>query len=54
MVAILTEHGSMKPERLYESLFTDLNPRGPEGVFDNARVDRQMSLPDDIRMRAVA
>jgi type I restriction enzyme, R subunit len=32
----LTEHGVIEAERLYESPFTDLNPRGVEGLFDTA------------------
>src|SRR5262249_13800603 len=29
----LTEHGVMEAARLYESPFTDLTPRGPDGLF---------------------
>jgi type I restriction enzyme R subunit len=35
----LTEHGVMEPERLYESPFTDITPRGPDGLFQSAELD---------------
>ena len=54
IVEHLTEHGAMKPELLYESPLTDLNPQGPEGVFDTAQVDELVSLLDEVRARAVA
>jgi type I restriction enzyme R subunit len=50
----LTEHGIMKPERLYESPFTDINPHGPEGVFQSAQVDRLVAVLNEIEVRAAA
>ena len=50
----LTEHGAMNPELLYESPFTDLNPQGPEGVFNSTQVDELVKLLSQIRARAVA
>ena len=50
----LTEYGAMQPELLYESPFTDLNPQGPEGVFDSTQVDELVAVLDQIRARAVA
>ena len=32
----LTAHGVMEPARLYESPFTDITPRGPDGLFQAA------------------
>jgi len=54
MIDHLTEHGAMKPELLYESPFTDLNPPGPEGFFNSAQVDELVSLLGEIQARAVA
>ncbi len=50
----LTEHGAMKPELLYESPFTDLNPQGPEGVFNSTQIDELLELLSQVRARAVA
>jgi type I restriction enzyme, R subunit len=50
----LTEHGTMKPELLYESPFTDLNPQGPEGIFNSTQVDELVTLLDTVRRRALA
>jgi type I restriction enzyme R subunit len=50
----LTDHGTMKPELLYESPFTDLNPQGPEGVFNSDQVEELIDLLSEVRARAVA
>jgi len=50
----LTEHGVMDPARLYESPFTDINPRGPEGVFTERQVDALVSVLEEIRQTAAA
>lgn len=48
----LTEHGSIEPERLYESPFTDFNSRGVEGLFNSGQVKELMSVIADIRASA--
>ena len=50
----LTEHGVMKPELLYESPFTDLNPQGPEGVFRSVEIDELVAVLGAVRQRAIA
>ena len=50
----LTEHGAVAPERLYESPFTDLMPRGPEGLFSSAELDELMRALDAVRATAMA
>jgi type I restriction enzyme R subunit len=50
----LTEHGVMDAARLYESPFTDLTPRGPDGLFTPDEVDRLVEVIAGIRDTAVA
>ena len=50
----LTEHGVMEAARLYESPFTDLTPRGPDGLFTSAQVDELMAALAAVRETAVA
>lgn len=50
----LTERGVMKPELLYESPFTDLSPRGPDGVFNSTQIDELVASLDAVRHRALA
>jgi type I restriction enzyme R subunit len=54
VVNYLTENGIMEADRLYESPFTDINPKGPEGVFQSAQVDSIVSVLTEIKLRAVA
>jgi hypothetical protein len=49
IVEYLTEHGVMKPELFYATLFTNLNPQGPEGVSDSAQVYELVSVLDEVR-----
>jgi len=50
----LTEHGVMDAARLYESPFTDLTPRGPDGMFSLGQVDELVRILDSVRARAIA
>lgn len=50
----LTEHGVVSPERLYESPFTDLMPRGPEGLFTSTELDELIRALDAVRATAMA
>jgi type I restriction enzyme R subunit len=54
IVEHLTEHGVMDPARLYESPFTDINAKGPEGVFSTAQVEALVGVLREIRQRAAA
>jgi hypothetical protein len=44
----LAELGVMAPQLLYESPFTDISPRGPEGVFPSDKVDEIITLLNEI------
>lgn len=50
----LTEHGVMSAALLYESPFTDLTPRGPDGLFSSAEIDALVAVLDAVRATAVA
>lgn len=50
----LTEQGSMAPERLYESPFTDLDDQGVSGVFSTAEVTQLVKILNNIKARAAA
>jgi type I restriction enzyme R subunit len=50
----LTEHGVMKLARLYESPFTDLTPRGPDGLFKPAEMEELVRALEAVRATAVA
>lgn len=50
----LTEHGVMEVAMLYESPFTDLTPRGPDGLFSPVELDELIRTIDAVRARAVA
>jgi type I restriction enzyme R subunit len=50
----LTEHGVVEPPRLYESPFTDLTPRGPDGLFKASEMDELMRALEAVRATAVA
>ena len=42
----------MEPARLYESPFTDINPLGPEGVFDQNAIESLVAALDSVRRTA--
>lgn len=50
----LTSRGVMDPARLYDPPFSDLAPKGPEGLFSEAEVDNICHLLDMIKTRAMA
>jgi type I restriction enzyme R subunit len=50
----LTEHGIVEPSALYESPFTDLTPRGPDGLFSPVQLDELMCTLDAVRATAKA
>ena len=50
----LTERGVMGASLLYESPFTDLTPRGPDGLFTSVQVDQLLAVLDQVRSAAVA
>lgn len=54
MIDHLTQRGWMEPSVLYASPFTDISPRGVEGVFASKEVDQLVAVLASIRQRAEA
>ncbi len=50
----LTEHGVMGAALLYESPFTDLTPRGPDGLFTSSQLEELLAILDQVRAAALA
>jgi type I restriction enzyme, R subunit len=54
IIDYLTQNGVMEPSRLYESPFTDYNPNGLDGVFNDDAASRIVSILDAVRQNAAA
>ena len=50
----LTEHGVLEAGRLYQSPFTDLTPRGPDGLFNPAQMDELIAILERVHATAIA
>jgi type I restriction enzyme R subunit len=50
----LTEHAIMEASLLYTTPFTDLAPRGPDGIFSSLQVDELMGVLEQVRTAAMA
>ncbi|MBX9585193.1 MAG: DEAD/DEAH box helicase family protein [Gemmataceae bacterium] len=54
VVAHLAEHGVMDAALLYESPFSDLAPRGPDGLFTGEQVGALVAVLHEVRATAMA
>lgn len=54
VVDYLTERGAMDPRLLYESPFTDIDPMGVEGIFDQSEAAKLVTILEEVRRRAAA
>ena len=52
MIDHLTQRGWMDPTALYESPFTDISPRGVEGIFASKEVEQLIGVLASIRQHA--
>jgi type I restriction enzyme R subunit len=52
MIDHLTQRGWMEPSALYESPFTDISPRGVEGIFASKEVEQLIGVLGSIRQHA--
>jgi type I restriction enzyme R subunit len=52
MIDHLTQRGWMEPSALYESPFTDISPRGVEGLFASKEVDQLIGVLAGVRQHA--
>ena len=50
----LTEHSVMSPSLVYESPFTDVTPRGPDGLFISPQLHELLAILDHVRSAALA
>lgn len=54
IVQELTLNGVMDSDRIFDSPFTDINSKGPLGIFPKATVTQIMQVLDEIKQRAAA
>ena len=54
VIDYLVEHGFMDPGLLYESPYTDRNPRGVDGVFPTRKVEELIAILEEIKERGAA
>ncbi|MGI8820449.1 MAG: type I restriction-modification enzyme R subunit C-terminal domain-containing protein [Chthoniobacterales bacterium] len=54
LVDHLTERGVVDVAALYDSPYTDVSPRGPDGLFDAPQVEQIVEILHDVRGRAIA
>ena len=54
MIEHLTEHGVMDAGRPYESPYTQISPRGLDGVFEDGDGDMIVAIVEEIHRRAAA
>ncbi len=52
MIDHLTQRGWMEPSALYESPFTDISPRGVEGLFPSKEVEQLIGVLASVRQHA--
>jgi type I restriction enzyme, R subunit len=50
----LTAHGIVDPSLLYESPFTDITPRGPDGLFTSSQLDELLAVLYQVKASALA
>ena len=50
LIDYLTQNGTMNPEQLYESPFTDLHTNGLDGVFADDAADEIVSLVNSFKL----
>jgi len=50
----LTEHGVIDASLLYESPFTDIAPRGPDGIFTTEQIDQLVEILHSVQVTAMA
>jgi type I restriction enzyme, R subunit len=50
----LTEHGVIDASLLYESPFTDIAPRGPDGIFTSEQIDQLVEILHSVQATAMA